>query len=215
MERHSNSKSPSRLLPAQNNHRRPSNFLQHSKSASVLNCAMDYFPSTHTYTPPAYVRILAASSSDNSTTDQDEGSDDSNNGRDAFEFVAFLLWYLFLVLCCVLPTCCAYRRRRLMETRIAEQQESFDQLHQQNVLILRHLRPDLDGEEARIERTQRITEALKVTTFVSTSTQRDQSRCLILHPRCVFRCPFSSFELLHSCAFFYCCTCTCTFAFLC
>jgi hypothetical protein len=130
---------------------------------------MDYFLSTHTYTPPAYVRILAISSSDNSTANQDEGSDDSNNGRDAFEFVAFLLWYLFLVLCCVLPTCCAYRRRRLMEARIAEQQESFDQLHQQNVFILSnlHLRPDLDGEEARIERTQRITEALKVTTFVS------------------------------------------------
>lgn len=54
-----------------------------------------------------------------------------------------------------------------MEARIAQQQASFDQLHQQNVFILSnlHMRPDMDGEEARAERTKRITEALKVTTF--------------------------------------------------
>jgi hypothetical protein len=63
----------------------------------------------------------------------------------------------------------AYRRRRLMEARIAQQQASFDQLHQQNVFILSnlHLRPDLEGEEARTIRTKRITDALKATTFVS------------------------------------------------
>jgi hypothetical protein len=56
-----------------------------------------------------------------------------------------------------------------MEARIAQQQASFDQLHQQNVFILSnlHLRPEMDAEEARVERTKRITEALKVTTFVS------------------------------------------------
>lgn len=56
-----------------------------------------------------------------------------------------------------------------MEARITQQQASFDQLHQQNVFILSnlHLRADMDGEEARAERTKRITDALKITTFVS------------------------------------------------
>ena len=53
------------------------------------------------------------SSSISRSTNQDDGDQ-----RDAYEFVAFLLWYLFLVICCVLPTCCAYRRRRLMEGKL-------------------------------------------------------------------------------------------------
>ena len=119
-----------------------------------------------------FLRLLQSSYNDtNNPFQQDNNTSppDNSHGRDAYEFVAFLLWYLFLVVCCVLPTCCAYRRRRLMEARIAQQQANFDQLHQQNVFILSnlHLRPDLDGEEAREERTKRITEALKVTTFVS------------------------------------------------
>ena len=109
------------------------------------------------------------------------GEATNNSGREAYEFVAFLLWYLFLVLCCVLPTCCAYRRRRLMEARLAQQQANFDQIHQQNVFILSNLhlrqaggamgagglRLDLDSDEARAERTKRISAALKPTTFVS------------------------------------------------
>jgi hypothetical protein len=102
-----------------------------------------------------------------------------DDGRQAYEFVAFLLWYLFLVLCCLLPTCCAYRRRRSMEARLVQQQANFDQIHQQNVFILSNLhlrqgggmmggvRLDLESEEARAERTKRITAALKFTTFVS------------------------------------------------
>jgi len=54
-----------------------------------------------------------------------------------------------------------------MEARIAQQQANFDHLHQQNILILSNLRlrPDMNGEEARAERTKRITEALQLTTF--------------------------------------------------
>ena len=106
--------------------------------------------------------------SNDDTTSQVVSSPESRD-REAYEFVAFLLWYLFLVVCCVLPTCCAYRRRRLMEARIAQQQANFDHLHQQNILILSNLRfrPDMNGEEARAERTKRITEALQLTTFVS------------------------------------------------
>lgn len=50
-------------------------------------------------------------------------SPESRESQDPYEFIAFLLWYIFLVLCCILPTCCAYRRRRLLEQRILEQQE--------------------------------------------------------------------------------------------
>mmetsp|Transcript_1564 Transcript_1564/g.1966 ORF Transcript_1564/g.1966 Transcript_1564/m.1966 type:complete len:329 (+) Transcript_1564:154-1140(+) len=42
------------------------------------------------------------------------------DSRDVYEFVAFLAWYMFLVLCCVIPTVCAYRRRRLNEFRLRE-----------------------------------------------------------------------------------------------
>jgi hypothetical protein len=118
------------------------------------------------------------SSSTNGAMIGGRGVGDDGTGRQAYEFVAFLLWYLFLVLCCLLPTCCAYRRRRLMEARLVQQQANFDQIHQQNVFILSNLhlrqggmiggvRLDMDSEEARAERTKRITAALKSTTFVS------------------------------------------------
>jgi hypothetical protein len=146
----------------------------------------------------AILRLLSHSifASDN-TTDTDEtnstfnGSTSTANndvgddtGRDAYEFVAFLLWYLFLVLCCILPTCCAYRRRRLIETQLQQQQATFEQqLQLQNVFILNNLgqlvghrnsnnnSEDNDtnwnsSEEARVERTKRIAEALGETTFV-------------------------------------------------
>ena len=92
-------------------------------------------------------------------------------GRDTYEFVAFLLWYLFLVVCCVLPTCCAYRRRRILEARMAEQQAHYDFLREQNIFILSNLqlRPETETEEIKEERTRRITEALQSTTFVSTN----------------------------------------------
>jgi hypothetical protein len=105
------------------------------------------------------------------------------SGREAYEFMAFLLWYLFLVLCCVIPTCCAYRRRRLIEARISQQQVSLEQMQeQQNIFMLSNLHHlhhrggagaggilmlDLNSEQAKAERTRRITEELKSTTFVS------------------------------------------------
>lgn len=103
--------------------------------------------------------------------------------KDAYEFVAFLLWYLFLVLCCVLPTCCAYRRRRYVEQRLAQQQATFDQFqNHQNLYMVNHMQhpysssgrydmQHMDSEIARTERTKRITEALKSTTYVSNQPQ--------------------------------------------
>lgn len=112
--------------------------------------------------------------------------------KDAYEFVAFLLWYLFLVLCCVLPTCCAYRRRRYVEQRLAQQQATFDQFqNHQNLYMVNHMQhpysssgrydmQHMDSEIARAERTKRITEALKSTTFVSNQPQHCRVSRLVL-----------------------------------
>jgi len=35
--------------------------------------------------------------------------------KDFYEFIAFVCWYVFLIVCCVIPTACAYRRRRNAE----------------------------------------------------------------------------------------------------
>ena len=35
----------------------------------------------------------------------------SGSAQEIFNFVAFLCWYLFLLICCIIPTICAYRRR--------------------------------------------------------------------------------------------------------
>jgi len=93
------------------------------------------------------------------------GSDDG--GRDAYEFVAFLLWYIFLVLCCIIPTCCAYRRRRLIEARIAQHQAGLARLQPSNIFFLSSLQSRREGEEVQAERTQLLHEKLKATTMVS------------------------------------------------
>lgn len=85
--------------------------------------------------------------------------------RDAYEFVAFVLWYLFLIVCCVLPTCCAYRRRRLVESRIAAQRANFDRLRQHNFFVISNMH--IYEEAIKEERSQKIAEELQATTFVS------------------------------------------------
>mmetsp|Transcript_9295 Transcript_9295/g.13229 ORF Transcript_9295/g.13229 Transcript_9295/m.13229 type:complete len:352 (-) Transcript_9295:484-1539(-) len=45
---------------------------------------------------------------------------EEEESRDIYEFVAFLAWYMFLVLCCVIPTACAYRKKRLNEVRLRQ-----------------------------------------------------------------------------------------------
>eukprot|EP00529_Nitzschia_sp_RCC80_P025422 CAMPEP_0113493902 /NCGR_PEP_ID=MMETSP0014_2-20120614/28832_1 /TAXON_ID=2857 /ORGANISM="Nitzschia sp." /LENGTH=531 /DNA_ID=CAMNT_0000387781 /DNA_START=242 /DNA_END=1837 /DNA_ORIENTATION=+ /assembly_acc=CAM_ASM_000159 len=122
---------------------------------------------------------------------QSTSGENNHESQDTYEFVAFILWYTFLVLCCIIPTCCAYRRRRLAESRFTEQQrESFARLQelqhqaQQNMFILsnlQHLRDGSDpdgtniaggassgsgGEPILNERTRRIKAAIKETTFV-------------------------------------------------
>lgn len=90
-----------------------------------------------------------------------------NDGQ-AYEFVAFLLWYIFLVLCCIVPTCCAYRRRRLMEQRLAMQQTNMSRLQASNLFILSNLSYPRRNTERVIEERKRIlTEEIKGTTMVS------------------------------------------------
>lgn len=102
-----------------------------------------------------------------SSFDNSPSTSSSSQGRDAYEFVAFLLWYLFLVLCCVIPTCCAYRRRRLVEARIAQQQASVNRIERQNMFILSSLRQSQHNtERIREQRSTKIAEKLRETTMV-------------------------------------------------
>lgn len=58
---------------------------------------------------------------------KDLGPPNGGSGdRGAYEFVAFILWYLFLVVCCIVPTCCAYRRRRMLQGRYNGGNSSLD-----------------------------------------------------------------------------------------
>ena len=67
--------------------------------------------------------------STNTTADADDNNGNPNadpyyNPKgDAYEFTAFALWYLCLVLCCVVPTYCAYRRRARAARLEMEQRE--------------------------------------------------------------------------------------------
>lgn len=97
-----------------------------------------------------------------------DNTNSTSSGRDAFEFVAFLLWYLFLVLCCVIPTCCAYRRRRHVETRIAQQQASVSRIERQNLYILSSIHQSQVNSERINERRDKIAEKLTETTMVRT-----------------------------------------------
>lgn len=96
-------------------------------------------------------------------------SDSQNMESDRFEFVAFLLWYLFLVFCCVVPTCCAYRRRRQMELRLtAQQQANLNQrLQHSNLYILSNMqRHANNSERIQQERKRILGEELNATTMV-------------------------------------------------
>lgn len=89
-----------------------------------------------------------------------------DHGRDAYEFVAFLLWYLFLVLCCVIPTCCAYKRRRVVEARMQHQQDSVNRIERQNLFILSSLRQSQQNTDSvREQRGEMIAESLKATSM--------------------------------------------------
>lgn len=123
-------------------------------------------------------RMLQTSGSNTSTPDNGSMGDTGGNGQDTYEFVAFLLWYLFLVLCCIVPTCCAYRRRRMVESRLAQHHFDLQRLQQQqlsghpNFLLLDQISSSnphsrRNNEEYRRLRKEKIGETLQATTLVS------------------------------------------------
>ena len=96
------------------------------------------------------------------------GSIPENDNR--YEFVAFLLWYIFLVLCCVVPTCCAYHRRRMMEQRLALHRNTMRQ-NSNSLFFLSNLQQQSanrprNSEQAQHERLGILREELKGTTMV-------------------------------------------------
>lgn len=132
-----------------------------------------------------FLRILSDSINNNSTNTTATGGidpgDDGTGGltqqpaseqRDAYEFVAFLAWYLFLVLCCVVPTACAYRRRRLMERRMARQ-SYLQRMAAQGLVFMEGMEMPsptmmIDTEENELQRKERmraLKEGLKTTTM--------------------------------------------------
>mmetsp|Transcript_23459 Transcript_23459/g.51332 ORF Transcript_23459/g.51332 Transcript_23459/m.51332 type:complete len:220 (-) Transcript_23459:83-742(-) len=130
-------------------------------------------------------------SSDNSgNNDNTDGGDElgSSHSRDAYEFIAFILWYAAMITCCVVPTCCAYRRRRRVERHLySQQQRTVDNFvlprHQEETLMLmwslygvgeglnvNHnqvlMLQSLDSEAAVRERTKRLEVAMEEETFL-------------------------------------------------
>ena len=103
----------------------------------------------------------------NSTTPTNYYSGSSSGDPSVYNFIAFLAWYIFLVLCCVVPTACAYRRRQ----RIASQrnrQEYLERMAAQGPLSAgsQANRDIVETDEARKERVQNLVEHLKGTTMV-------------------------------------------------
>jgi hypothetical protein len=142
------------------------------------------------------VRLLQATNADinNSTTEapsavntslfQPSSSEpsNSNDGSD-YEFIAFIVWYICLIMCCIVPTFCAYRRRRLLHMRFAQHQARQEELRQwglrqpdhvfltadgvsSNGTILLQRQDLMESETAKAERVRRLEESLKETTFV-------------------------------------------------
>jgi hypothetical protein len=90
---------------------------------------------------------------------------------DAYEFIAFLLWYIFLVLCCIVPTCCAYRRRRLVELQLAQQHANLHRMQRNDLFILSNLEHNSqirrqNPERVQQERLRILTDELEGTTMV-------------------------------------------------
>ena len=110
----------------------------------------------------------------NTTSFGGQTSDDTHTEQDTYEFIAFVLWYLFLVLCCVVPTCCAYRRRRLVEARLAQQQsrltqQQFELQNQQqrpNFILFDQMGARRSSERVQSVRTEKLGDELKETTMV-------------------------------------------------
>jgi len=75
------------------------------------------------------------SSTEENTDPTNDSSTEEEKAREVYEFVAFLAWYVFLVMCCVVPTACAYRRRRANEARLRQQVGQREETSDPNGLV--------------------------------------------------------------------------------
>jgi hypothetical protein len=139
---------------------------------SIIMTGMRLLQSSETY-DGAYAEgtndAEASGTGTSSTGDSNPDGSSSSGGNDAYEFIAFLLWYVFLVLCCVIPTCCAYRRRRQVEARMAQQQTNMDRWQATNMFVVAGgFRPHNSHNEAQLQahRTKYLEKELKATTMV-------------------------------------------------
>jgi hypothetical protein len=131
---------------------------------SNINLPSGFGDRTGTYGAGVGGPINGAGGSYNSTGFQETNQNDTSGN--AYEFVAFLLWYIFLVLCCVIPTCCAYRRRRQVEARLAQQQSNMDRWQATNMFIVAGGFRAADSEQLQAHRTKYLEQELKETTMV-------------------------------------------------
>jgi septum formation inhibitor MinC len=92
----------------------------------------------------------------------------SNNPQsrpDAFEFLGFVAWYLFLVMCCLIPTTCAFARRRRMMN--AQLQQAQNHNHQAQLFLTNfHFPSRMDEEQAEANQIIQVQEALQKTTIL-------------------------------------------------
>ena len=104
----------------------------------------------------------------NTTSTNDAESTQGSRAVDTLDFVAFIAWYIFLVLCCVVP-CICYRRRRLGDQRLLRQ-EYLQALAAQGLVVLGNGQQASagcqDSEDDRKERLRKLEDVLKATTMV-------------------------------------------------
>lgn len=123
-----------------------------------------------------FTRMLQTSGN---TTNNGSTGETGEDGTNSYQFAAFVLWYVVLVLCCLVPTYCEYRRRRMVESRLAQHHFDLQQLQQQqlnghaNFLLLdrgANSQSIANNEEYRRIRIEKIRERLQATTLVSLKT---------------------------------------------
>lgn len=86
--------------------------------------------------------------------------------QDFLQFVGFLAWYLFLIICCIIPPCIAYRRRRVWLLHDIRREDYLRRMVENGLFFMGNPITDVSNEETRLQRTQRLTDALKHTTFI-------------------------------------------------